>query len=720
MKRIALWLARHQLKSKTPARRLRALKRLRTALNDAVVALDDKITIALLDHTLTDPEMEIRREVAAILGDLRDVRALPPMIRALSDPAESVQEAAIQGLKKLDDKKAITSLLAKLFHGTPTIQWRAGVALKSLGWRPQNDAETIKYCVALGEFKQLSNFGAAAVKPLVELLRNGTSDKKISAVKVLGEIGDPAALKPMQNLLRDADSFVRCAAVYAIERANFRDAFPALVSALKDTARNVRLAAALALGTMGNDQTVLPLIQLLNDQDWEIRRAALESLGKLGDTRAFPSVAKHLDDTDKEVREVAADALGNVGNETIVEKLVFTMVDAHSGVRQAAARALTRICPQWEKSDRVKRLLPEIQAAMKHRDVNVQSAATNLFQRVAGPTMSSATMASATPLRSPPAVLILRELLHATAAELRLAAAQSIGRMRLKECEADLRERLQDSEKTVQQAAQDALAKLAAGDATSNQSKVTFLSPTANPVKETPPFAEAELLICSAIGEVLHEWKCRELALWLNTLEFILPQAEQLVRLMTLGDAQQVIIQTVAARITIFTSASGTVMMRTKNERANIAAASGPDSSEIGISESVKEVVADWLRRTPSGSGMLMRGIRFPDQTVLCDVDSRSLSATAIEEAYRLVVDAFKWLRTNQIKTTHLVWSGDRAELHFVLRTDGCVLGVMASAKSGEPDLPELNRQLGEFKNLPPAGEWTAPAEVGGLPPKHK
>lgn len=704
MKRIALWLARHQLKSKTPARRLRALKKLRTALNDAVVALDDKITIALLDHTLTDPEMEIRREVAAILGDLRDVRALPPMIRALSDPAESVQEAAIQGLKKLDDKKAITSLLAKLFHGSPTIQWRAGVALKSLGWRPQNDAETIKFCVALGEFKQLSNFGAEAVKPLVELLRYGTSDKKISAVKVLGEIGDPAALKPMQNLLRDADPFVRCAAVYALERADFREAAPALVSALKDTARNVRLAAALVLGTMGNDQTVLPLIQLLNDQDWEIRRAALEALGKLGDTRAFPSVAKHLDDADKEVREVAADALGNVGNETIVEKLVFTMVDAHSGVRQAAARALTRIYPQWEKSDRVKRLLPEIQAAMKHRDVNVQSAASNLFQRVAGPTMSSATIASATPLRSPPAVTILREMLHATAAELRLAAAQSIGRMKLKECEADLRERLQDSEKTVQQAAQDALAKLAAPESASGQSKVTFLSPVAgNQVPETPQAAEAEVLICSAIGEVLHEWKCRELALWLKTHEFILPQAEQLVRLMTLGDAKQVMIQTVTTRITIFITASGTVMIRTKNERANNADAPGSSSAGVGISESVKEVVADWLRRTPSGSGVLMRGIRFPDQTVLCDVDSRSLSATAIEEAYRLVVDAFNWLRTNQIKTTHLVWGGDRAELHCVLRSDGCVLGVMASAKAGEPDLSELNRQLGEFKILPAA-----------------
>ena len=106
MTRIALWLAQHQLKSKTPARRLRALQRLRTALNDAVVALDDKITIALLDHVLTDPEVEVRQEATAILGDLRDVRTLPPLIRALSDHNEAVQEIAIAALKRLDDRTA--------------------------------------------------------------------------------------------------------------------------------------------------------------------------------------------------------------------------------------------------------------------------------------------------------------------------------------------------------------------------------------------------------------------------------------------------------------------------------------------------------------------------------------------------------------------------------------------------------------------------------------
>lgn len=696
MTRIALWLAQHQLKSKKTAHRLWALRTLRTALNDAVVALDDKLTIALLDHTLADPAMEVRRETAGLLSDLRDVRALPSLIRAVSDPDESIQEIAIQGLKKLDDRAAIAALVPKLIGGSDAIQWRAAMALKSLGWRPQSEAEQIRFLLATGEIKQLSRFGPEVIKPLVELLRTGTTDKKIAAVKVLGEIGDPTALKPLQFLLRDPEPMVRSAVVYAFEHAGFREAAPSLIPILKDSARNVRLAAALALGSLGDTQSVEPLIRLLNDPDWEIRRATLESLGKLGDTRAFPSVAKHLDDTDQEVREVAANTVGTIGNESIVEKLVFTMVDAHSGVRQAAARALTRIYPRWERSDRVKKLLPEIQAAMKHRDVSVQFAATNLFQRLAGPDLSQPALAAA-PARPLPAAIILRELLQSNNAEFRQIAVISIGRMKLKECEADLKKAIEDSDLSVKDLARIALSKISASESSGGGNKVTFLAKTDEPpASETIFTAGEEVLICSPLGEVLHEWKCRDLAGWLKILEFILPQAEQLARLMTLGEINRVTIRTGGGDIVVITSPDGSVMFRSKN----ISAAAGLEPGDSGISEATKETFAEWLRRTPSGRGVLMRGVRFPDQTILCDVDSRDLPVAAIEEAYRSAYDTYHWLKNHRITTSQITWSGHRAELHCAQRADRSVLGIMTSAKNGEVEPVGLNRQLVEFQNL--------------------
>ena len=696
MTRIALWLAQHQLKSKTPARRLKALQRLRTALNDAVVALDDKITIALLDHVLTDPEVEVRREATAFLGDLRDVRTLPALIRALSDHNEAVQEIAIAGLKRLDDRAAIAALVPKLSNGTPTVQWRAAQTLKSLGWSPQTSTEQIHYYIATGQIKHLSAFGTDAVKPLAELLRTASTEKKIAAANVLGEIGDPVVFKPLQNLLRDAEPMVRSAAIYALEQAGCREALPALVVALRDSSRSVRLVAVAVLGSLGDAQTVEPLIRLVDDKDWEIRQTAVKSLGKLGDTRAFPSVAKRLDDTDQEVREVAADALGRVGNETIVEKLVMTMVDAHGGVRQAAARALAQIYPRWETSERVQRMLPELQSALRNRDVSVQNAAASLLKRVTRTNADGSALAltTATDQRPSPLVTLVRELLADADADVRVAAAETVGRMQLVGCTEKLKAALNDADPTVKLAAQNALAKLAAEEPAAAGSKVVFLSQAAPPVAAVSS-AVADVLICSLFGEVLHDRNCRHLADWLKTLEFILPQAEQLGTLMTLGTFQRLEIHTSGARVLILATPEGSVMLRVKNDFAIVPALVG-----TGISDALKTQVTEWLRHAPTLRGVLLRGLRFTDQTIVCDVDSRDLTAASLEQAYRVVADTFQWLLPRQLPSARLVWRYDRTTLYCVRRADKTILGAMATAKTDELDLSSLNQQLAEFQNL--------------------
>lgn len=697
MTRIALWLAQHQLKSKTPARRLKALQRLRTAIADAVVALDDKITIALLDHVLTDPEVEVRCEAAAILADLRDVRTVPALIRALNDPNDAVQETAIAALKRLDDRAAVAALVPKLATGTPTIRWRAAQTLKSLGWRPQTVADQIHYHIATGEIRHLAGFGTDAVKPLAEMLRTATGDKKVAAAEVLGEIGDPAVFRPLQGLLRDPEPSVRSAAIYGLEAAGCREAVPALVAALRDSARNVRLVAAQVLGTLGDLQTVEPLIRLVDDKDWEVRRAAVQSLGKLGDTRAFPTVAKRLDDTDQEVREVAADALGRVGNESIVEKLVMTMVDAHGGVRQAAARALTKIYPRWESSERVQKMLPEIQNALRHRDASVQNAAAGLLKRVTRTNGDAAALAlTGTDQRPPPLTAMLRQLFSDTDADVRVAAAETVGRMLLAGCTELLKAALADADPGVKLAAQNAQAKLAVGDAAGG-GKVTFLSQTA-PAAPAVSSAVEDVLICSSFGEVLHERNCRHLADWLKVLEFVLPQAEQLGALMTLGEFRRLEIHTTGARVVILTVPEGGVMLRVKNDFPAV-----PLTSGVAVGDALKEAATEWLRRAASVRGVLLRGLRFPDQTIVCDVDSRDLTAAALEQAYRAVADTFQWLLPRQIPSARLVWSYDRTALHCVRRADKTILGAMVSTKPGEADLPGLERQLAEFVTLAPA-----------------
>ncbi len=686
MTRIALWLAQHQLKSKTPAKRLKALASLRTIINDTVVALDDNITIALLKHVLTDPDIVVRQEAAIILADLRDARTVPVFIRALNDASETVQETAIAALKRFNDPSAIAALKPKLTNGSPIIQWRAAQALYALGWRPIAAAEHIDYHIATGELERLAGYGTEVVNPLVKMMQTAKLEVKVTATNILGEISDPVVFKPLQNLLRDPEPSVRSAAICALEKSGCRDALPALVSSLRDNSRAVRLAAAQVLGTLGNLSTVEPLIRLVDDSDWEVRRAAVQSLGKLGDARAFPTVAKRLDDKEQEVREVAADAMGRVGNDSIVEKMVMTMVDANSGVRQAAARALAKIYPRWENSERVQKLLPELQSALQHQDPSVQRAAANLVRRV-GHTHAGGVGLAFNPSEqvASPIAATLRYLLTDADPAVRVAAVETIGQMFLVECAEPLKALLTDVDPGVRLAAQGALAKLTEAETDASAGEMA-------PVISS---AVEDVLICSSFGEVLHDRNCRHLADWLKVLEFILPQAAQLGGLMRLGIFQRVLIHTSGARVVVLTVPEGSVMLRVKNDYPVV-----PLTSGVMVDEAMKAAATQWLLKLPAERGVLLRCLRFPDQTIVSDVDSRDLTSAALEEAYRAAADTFQWLLARQIPSLRLEWSYDRTSLHCVRRVDKTILGAMVSAKPGEVNLAGLERQLTEFISL--------------------
>jgi hypothetical protein len=167
---------------------------------------------------------------------------------------------------------------------------------------------------------------------------------------------------------------------------------------------------------------------------------------------------------------------------------------------------------------------------------------------------------------------------------------------------------------------------------------------------------------------------------------------------MTLGEFKRLEIQTADSRLLIVALAEGGVMVRVKNPPADAAPAKIPTTAITG--ETMKERLTEWLRLTPSVRGVLMRGIRFADQTIVCDVDSRDISIAALEQVYRAVAETFQMLIGQKIAPTQLLWVCERAGLHCVRRADGTILGAFAAAKPGETDIAELNRQLKEFGAL--------------------
>jgi len=128
------------------------------------------------------------------------------------------------------------------------------------------------------------------------------------------------------------------------------------------------------------------------------------------------------------------------------------------------------------------------------------------------------------------------------------------------------------------------------------------------------------------------------------------------------------------------------------------------------MTEENKEQLRKWLPASVAARGMLLRSVRFPDQTFVREGAEKDFSTDALEQAWRVVSDTFEVLRAQRFPPTRLSWVYDRAVLHCVQRTDGAMLGVFSVRKASGVDSEALNRFLNEFLGLALA-EQTAQAE---------
>jgi HEAT repeat protein len=452
-----LWLTQRQLSSSSPQKRLEAVQKLR--------AMKDPDAIGALINALEDPEAAVRTEVVSALGEFEDPSVVRALVGALRDHSEPVQELAIQALKKIGDHSVIEPIAGVLLRGTPGVQYHAAQALRALGWAPRTLGEQIPYYVATGDFKRVAMFGTAAVSALAAVLRGGSNERRVAAATTLGEMSDPSVLKPLLAALKDSEPMVRSAVASALARSGNPQVSAALLPLLKDRARGVRVAVVTAIGQLGDTHGVELLTDLANDREWEVRTALAEALGRLGDHRALPTVLNLLRDQDQEVRQSAADALGKVGDESALESLLMGMVDEHMGVRQASARSLAMVEPYWERSERVRAFLPQLQEAVRNRDPGVQVAAAALLRRLTGRSAAEflASEAKMPSHEGDELTDLLQRLLGDHDEYVRLAAAEALGRLKLPGCIPPLQTALRDQSKWVKQAAERGLEALTSG-----------------------------------------------------------------------------------------------------------------------------------------------------------------------------------------------------------------------------------------------------------------
>jgi HEAT repeat protein len=143
----------------------------------AVVKLGPACVEPLIAVLQNAPDASRRMNAAQALGEIKDWRAVEPLVAALRDPAIPVRTSAARALGEMRDPRAVEPLIAALSDPSFNVRQEAAASLGLIG-------------------------DQRAVGPLLKLAwdETGAVDAVgLSAIHALGLIGDPAALATLER-----------------------------------------------------------------------------------------------------------------------------------------------------------------------------------------------------------------------------------------------------------------------------------------------------------------------------------------------------------------------------------------------------------------------------------------------------------------------------------------------------------------------------------------
>jgi HEAT repeat protein len=347
---------------------------------------------AVYISALVASHWKTRWQAAQALGDLRDARAIAPLIEALNDSNQWVRIVAAEALGQIGDPSATAALIFALNDMSIWVRRASVVALGQIGdsraisplterlLRPPNSQWPEELHVVIA--KSLGAIGGEAIKNLIDALNDSDVWVSSAAARALGQIGDSQAIVPLTDLMQHESRWVRSATTQALAQIADARAVRAALTADEAPRAFWKLMALKEI----DQSTVKKLTDLLNDPDEQIRTRAAEVLRQLKDKRDTgplinpqrdevpaeildkltphptwgdeESVAQQLapeksngvnplvtalQDPAAEVRLAAAEALGKTGDASDMAALQRALQDPDSRVRAAAARALGEI-----------------------------------------------------------------------------------------------------------------------------------------------------------------------------------------------------------------------------------------------------------------------------------------------------------------------------------------------------------------------------------------
>jgi HEAT repeat protein len=219
--------------------------------------------IATIYNTNTNAHK--RQRAAYALGELRNTRAIDPLIIVMHDADPAVRDSAASALAQFGGA-AVKPLFSKLRSTHSHARYLAARTLREIGWTPNTPAEQVLVDGALRHWAVLPMGGQPALKLLISYMYDNDPSIRQEAAYTLGEMGDHGAANALLAGLHDDDVLVRWRSAEALGKMKELSAVKPLIATLDDRSPKVRLVAAWALGRIGDARAIEGLVHVLPDR----------------------------------------------------------------------------------------------------------------------------------------------------------------------------------------------------------------------------------------------------------------------------------------------------------------------------------------------------------------------------------------------------------------------------------------------------------------------
>ncbi len=284
-----------------------------------------------LMRKLADPDDSVRLHAVGTLGFFDVETSLPCLETAVAHGAGVSRQAAIYGLARLGDRRAVQAVSLAAQADDPGTRSAAVSALGTL-LKGSEDADAVRLLAtklsdedrdvrdrAISALRRIGGDEATALlQPLMDdpdptISRRSRYELAGMHIEALERRHGPGELVPaLIEEFSSSDSYVCQTAARALTETG-AEAIPVLVEALGNEERAFRVWATRSLAMIGSP-AVPALIEQLRHEDRRVRGNALVTLGTIGPDAqpATPAISQLLQDADEKVRAAAAKALAGI------------------------------------------------------------------------------------------------------------------------------------------------------------------------------------------------------------------------------------------------------------------------------------------------------------------------------------------------------------------------------------------------------------------------